>query len=58
MQQKLRDARAAKGMTQADLAKSMNINVSTIKDYENGTIANFNKGFYNRVLRVLRVSSK
>ena len=58
MQQKLKDARNAKSMNQSDLAKALNVNVSIIKDYENGTVAKFNKGFYNRVLRVLGVSPK
>lgn len=51
----LREARNAKGITQNDLAKSLNINVSVIKEYEGGTIAKFNKTFYNSLLRRLGV---
>ena len=51
----LREARSAKGMTQSDLAKSLNINVSVIKEYEGGSIAKFNKTFYNNLLRKLGV---
>jgi ribosome-binding protein aMBF1 (putative translation factor) len=51
----LREARNAKGLSQVDLAKSLNINVSIIKDYENGTVAKFNKTSYNSLLRKLGV---
>lgn len=51
----LKAARSAKGISQKDLAKSLNINVSIIQDYENGTIAKFNKTFYNNLLRKLGV---
>lgn len=51
----LREARNAKGLTQNDFAKSMNINSSIIRDYENGTVAKFNKTFYNNMLRRLGV---
>lgn len=53
----LREARSTKGITQKDFAKSLNINVSVIQDYENGTIAKFNKTFYNSLLRKLGVST-
>jgi ribosome-binding protein aMBF1 (putative translation factor) len=49
----LREARNAKGLSQTALAKSLNINVAIIKDYENGTVAKFNKTFYNSLLRKL-----
>lgn len=51
----LREARGAKGITQNDLAKSLNVNVAIIKDYENGTVAKFNKSFYNNLLRKLGI---
>jgi len=51
----LKEARAAKGITQNDLAKSLNMNVSVIKEYEGGTVAKFNKTFYNNLLRKLGV---
>lgn len=50
----LQEARKAKGWSQADLAKSLNINVSIVRDYENGNIAKFNKIFYNNMLRRLK----
>lgn len=53
--QALREARTAKGLSQVDLAKSLNINVAVIKDYENGTVAKFNKRFYNTIMRRLGV---
>jgi ribosome-binding protein aMBF1 (putative translation factor) len=49
-------ARGAVGMSQNDLAKKLNVNVSIIKEYENGTVAQFNKTFYNKLLRTLGVS--
>lgn len=52
----LREARVAKGLSQKDFAKSLNINVSIIQDYENATIAKFNKTFYKNLLRKLGVS--
>ena len=52
----LREARSGKGLTQYDLAKRLNINVSIIKDYENGTVTKFNKKTYNTILRTLGVS--
>jgi ribosome-binding protein aMBF1 (putative translation factor) len=52
----LREARSAKGICQKDFAKSLNVNVSIIQDYENGSIAKFNKTFYNNLLRKLGVS--
>lgn len=51
----LREARSAKGLSQVDFAKSLNVNVAIIKDYENGTIAKFNKKFYNTLMRRLGV---
>ena len=53
----LREARAAKSLSQVDFAKMLNVNVSIIKDYENGTIAKFNQKFYNTLLRRLGVVS-
>jgi ribosome-binding protein aMBF1 (putative translation factor) len=51
----LKEARAAKGITQKNFAKSMNINVAIIQEYENGTIARFNKTLYNNFMRRLGV---
>ena len=51
----LREARNAKGLSQTDFAKQLNINVNLIKDYENGTVAKFNKTFYNSLMRKLGV---
>lgn len=51
----LKEARCAKGLTQNDFAKSLNVNVSIIKEYEGGTVAKFNKTFYNSLLRKLGV---
>jgi len=53
--QMLREARAAKGIQQKDLAKQMNIDASIIRDYENGTTNNFSKVFFNNLLRRLGV---
>lgn len=53
LQNKLRNARNAKGLTQPDLARLLNIPVSIIRDYENGTIAKFEKTFYNKLMRRL-----
>jgi ribosome-binding protein aMBF1 (putative translation factor) len=53
LQNKLRAARNAKGLSQTDLAKTMNIPVAIIKDYENGTVAKFNKAMFNRMLHKL-----
>jgi ribosome-binding protein aMBF1 (putative translation factor) len=53
--QVLREARAAKSMQQKELAKQLNIDVSIIKDYENGSTLNFSKVFYNKLLRTLGV---
>jgi ribosome-binding protein aMBF1 (putative translation factor) len=51
----LKEARAAKGLSQKDFAKSLNINVAIIQEYENGTIAKFNKTLYNNLLKKLGV---
>lgn len=51
----LREARTAKGISQKEFAKSLNISVSTIQDYENGTVTNFSKTFYNNCLKRLGV---
>lgn len=53
----LQDARAAKGISRHDFAKSLNMPIKTIADYENGTIQNFNLNFYNSLLRKLGVSA-
>ena len=53
----LREARAAKGISQADFAKSLNINVAIVKEYENGTVAKFNKRMYNTLMRRLGVKA-
>lgn len=50
------DARNAKQMKQCDLAKMLNVNVNIIQEYENGTVLNFNKTFYNKMLRCLNVN--
>jgi ribosome-binding protein aMBF1 (putative translation factor) len=53
--QVLREARAAKSLQQKDLAKQLNIDVSIIRDYENGSTINFSKVFYNKLLRTLGI---
>lgn len=53
----MREARNAKGLSQNDLAKSLNINVAIIRDYENGTVSKFNLKFYKSVLRKLGVQA-
>lgn len=53
----LSQARTAKGISQKDLAKSLNIDVSIIKDYECGTVKNFNKRTYNNILAKLGVKA-
>lgn len=55
--QQLIEARNAKNFTQKDLAKLINIDSSIINSYENGTVANFNKVFYKKLMRVLGVNS-
>ena len=51
----LRETRSAKGISQKDFAKMLNINVSVIRDYENGSVAKFNKTFYSNLIRKLGV---
>ena len=51
----LREARTAKGLSQSDFAKSLSIDAAIIKDYENGTIKNFNQKTYNTLMRKLGV---
>lgn len=53
----LSQARTAKGISQKDLAKSLNIDVSIIKDYECCTVKNFNKRIYNNILAKLGVKA-
>ena len=53
----LSQARTAKGIYQKDLAKSLNIGVSIIKDYECCTVKNFNKNIYNKILSKLGVKA-
>lgn len=48
-------ARTEKKLSQLEFAKSLNINVSLIKEYENGTVKNFNKKFYNTLIRKLGI---
>jgi len=53
----LQEARASKKIKQDELAKMLNMNVSVIKEYENGTVAKFNKRLYNNMMKRLGVSS-
>ncbi len=53
LQNRLRNARAAKGLSQADFAKSLNFPVAIVRDYENGSVAKFEKSVYNKLLRKL-----
>lgn len=51
----LTSARIAKGLSQKDFAHSISRDISIIQDYENGTVTNFNKSFYNFLLIKLGV---
>lgn len=54
--QALIDARNAKGLDRAGLAKLVPyLDVKTIEKYENGTVTNFDKALYNKMLRALGV---
>lgn len=53
--QALQQARAAKGLKQKQLASSMSVDVSIIQKYENCTIDNFQKNFYNKMMTFLGV---
>ena len=49
----LSQARVIKGLSQKDLAKALNIDISIVKKYECCNVENFNKKFYNRMLLFL-----
>lgn len=46
-------ARNAQKMSQQDLAKKLNMPLSIIKEYENATVKNFNKGIYKKIMTSL-----
>ena len=50
------NARIAKKLSQKDFAHSISRDISIIQGYENGTVTNFNKSFYNFLLRKLGVN--
>jgi ribosome-binding protein aMBF1 (putative translation factor) len=52
------DGRNALGITQKDLAHKMSVRENVIKEYENLSIANFNMGFYKKILRNLKIDPK
>lgn len=51
----LSQARSAKGLSQKDLAKALNMDISIIKDYESCNVKNFKKGVYNKIMTRLGV---
>lgn len=51
----LREARNARGILQSELAKSLNIDISIIRDYENGNVKKFNPTLYKSLMRKLGV---
>ena len=51
--QKMQQARAAKGWSQKELARRLNIKVSTVQEYEQGKVTNPNRGFARKIERVL-----
>ena len=51
----LLEARNSQKLSQKDLAKKLNIDVSTVQQYENGKIKNFNKRLYTTMMRNLGV---
>jgi ribosome-binding protein aMBF1 (putative translation factor) len=52
------DGRNALGITQKDLAHKMSVRENVIKEYENLNVANFNIGFYKKILRNLKIDPK
>lgn len=53
--EKLRKARQAKGMTQAELGKAANIGVTSIGNYEKGKTYPQNREVYDRLAKILDV---
>jgi ribosome-binding protein aMBF1 (putative translation factor) len=51
-------ARNALGLKQIDLALKLGIQEKIIKEYENGSVANFSPILYKRILRVLNINPK
>ena len=51
-------ARNALGLKQIDLARKLGIQEKIIKEYENGSVANFSPVLYNRILRSLNIDPK
>ncbi len=56
--QLLSKERAEKGLSQKDLANSLNFPVSTISDYESGKIQNYSEKTYNIILKKIRSTPK
>ena len=51
-------ARNALGLKQIDLARKLGIQEKIIKEYENGSVANFSPVLYKRILRSLNIDPK
>ena len=51
----LLETRNSQKLSQKDLARKLNIDVSTVQQYENGKIKNFNKRLYTTMMRNLGV---
>ena len=49
----MQKARLAKGWTQKELAQKLNVKLSEIQEYEQGKIANPNRGFARRIEKAL-----
>ena len=52
------NARNAAGLSQKDLAQKMSVKIDVIREYENYQVANFNMGFYKKLLRNLGIDPK